>query len=79
MQVNSHIDGSDILLSSEDLKMLSFGKALTTGRLTVKLANKDIVCKYNATRNGVHLTMHNANLELTFDGVSGKLKGVEIV
>ena len=79
MQVKSHLDGTDILLSPDDLKKLTNGAAVVSGRLTVKLASKDVVSRYNASSTGIYLTMYNPNLELTFDGSTGKLKGVEII
>ena len=79
MHMHSHPEGYDIFLSSDDLKLLSHGKELSQGRFTLKLANRDVVSRYNASSRGIYLTMHNPNLELTFDGSTGKLKGVEIV
>jgi hypothetical protein len=79
MHVDLHKEETKVFITQNEVQLLLAGYPIASGRVTIKIADKDFIGTYKATPTGVELTKHNPNLELRFDSITRALKGVEIL
>lgn len=81
MKFKTHPHRSDLLtLSKEDLDKIASGEILTVGGMVIGLEKSDKTDLLSVYYDrGTCVSTDKANLKLTFDGETGKLKSAELL